>query len=482
MTRQKSLKLNMMLNAIKGIMSIIFPLITFPYVSRVLGVINIGRYNFANSVISYFILIAGLGIGTYAIREGSRFRNNKSRFKVFADEMFSINIVSTIISYAIFFALLISVAKFHDYRDILLILSLQVAFKTIGVEWIYSIYEDYAYITIVSIMFQAISLVLMFSFVKNENDVYIYAFITVVSSVGSNLLYYIHAKKYCKINIVKEIDWHKHIKPILVMFAMAVTVTIYVSSDVTILGIICGDYTVGIYSVSVKVYSIIKTVLSSVLTVSIPRLSFMLGVDDNERFRETASDIYSTLLTVVLPAITGIIVLRKHIVLLLANESYIAATSSLTLLMLALFFCMGSWFWGQCILVPVKKEGTVVKVTVASAVVNIVLNFILIPIWKENAAALTTIIAEAMAFIWCWYNGQKYANIKGSVSTLVKVLLGCVGILIVSIVCNILFGTGVTYMISTVVGAVIVYGVIEVALRNEAVWSILNGLKKKLRK
>jgi len=145
--KNKSIKVNMILNAIKGLMSIFFPLISFPYVSKVLGVDNIGRYNFANSIISYFILLAGLGINTYAIREGARLREKENEFKQFANEMFSINILSTIISYVLFALLLIIVPKFQCYKTLLIILSLQIIFKTIGIEWIYSIYEDYAYIT-----------------------------------------------------------------------------------------------------------------------------------------------------------------------------------------------------------------------------------------------------------------------------------------------------------------------------------------------
>ena len=477
MNQQKSLKLNMMLNAIKGLMSIIFPLITFPYVSRVLGVDNIGRYNFANSIINYFILIAGLGISTYAVREGARFRDNKYKFKLFADEMFSINIVSTIFSYAIFFALLFLVDKLHSYKALLLILSLQVVFKTIGIEWIYSIYEDYAYITIRSIFFQIISLALMFIFVKNENDVNVYALITVVSAVGSNVLNYIHARKYCRIRICKNINWSKHIRPILVIFATAVTVTIYVSSDTTILGILCDDYTVGIYAVSVKVYSIIKMILSSVLIVSIPRLSALLGDENREAFRKVASDIYSTLITLVLPAITGIIILRKQIILILSDETYITATSSLVFLSIALLFCMGAWFWGQCILVPIKLEGEVFKVTAISSLTNVILNFILVPIWKENAAGFTTIVAEAIAFFWCWYHGQKYVRIKGASLALAKVLVGCLGITVVASSCERIFKTGIIGTLMTIVGSVVAYGIIEIILRNEAVMSIFDGIK-----
>lgn len=479
-TGNKSLKLNMALNAIKGMMSIIFPLITFPYVSRVLGVANLGRYNFANSIISYLVLFAGLGISTYAIREGARIRENTEELESFSSEMFSINIWSTIASYGLFFALLLLVPKLRDYKAILIIFSLQIVFKTIGVEWLYSIYEDYAYITIRSIAFQIVSIILLFVFVNDRGDTNKYALITVISGVGSNVLNYVRSRKYISIRFTYDIDWKKHLKPILVLFAMTATVVIYVSSDTTMLGFMIGDYAVGIYSVSTKVYTIVKTVLSSVLVVSIPRLSALLGQNDMEGFSDTSNDIYKTLITVVAPAIAGIIILRKEIVLLLSSTDFISATSSLALLSIALFFCMGAWFWGQCILVPYKRENIVFKVTVISALVNIILNLILIPFWRENAAALTTIIAEGLSFVWCGIEGRKIVGLQGLLMHYLKVALGCLvifGIGLITHSCDFSYISNIIIIVPT---SVILYGAIEIIVKNETIISILRGLKRKI--
>ena len=477
---KKSLKLNMGLNAIKGLMSIIFPLISFPYISRVLGVENIGKFNFTNSIISYFVLFASLGISTYAIREGARLRDNQSAFREFANEIFSINFASTTLSYLVLISLLLGSVKFQEYKSLLIILSLQVVFQTIGVEWIYSIYEDYAYITLRSVAFQIVSLVLMFLFVHSESDLNIYAMITAFSNVGSNAINFFYAKRYCKVTLTRNIPWRKHIKPIIVLFAMSVTVTIYVISDTTILGLISGDYNVGIYSVSAKVYSIIKTVLASVLVVSIPRLSAILGKNDTDEFNFVATDIYENLLTIVLPTVTGIIILREQIVLLISDRTYLGATTSLALLSIALIFCLGAWFWGQCILVPMKKEQVVFKATFFSALLNIVLNFILIPKWAENAAAFTTILAEGLAFFWCMYEGRKYVKLKGIEMTMVKIIIGCSAILMCSILLKPWENNVILYTFLTVVISIIVYFSIQIILKNPATDKIIRGLMRKM--
>lgn len=479
---RKSLKLNMVLNGIKGLMGIIFPLISFPYVSRILGVESIGKYSFANSLISYFTLISGLGIATYAIREGARIREDKKLIKHFADEMFSINIISTVISYLILIIFIITQIKIHNYNDILIILSLQIVFKTIGVEWIYSVYEDYTYITIRSILFQVISIVLMFLFVHNEDDVNIYAAITVVSSVGSNILNYFHAKKYCKIQWSKQIDWNRHLKPIIILFAMTTTVTIYVSMDITILGYLYDDYVVGIYSVSTKVYSIIKTVLSSVIIVSIPRLSSLLGKENKKGFCDAATEIYKILISIMLPVITGIIVLNKQIILLISGSEYIDANSSLVLLSIALFFCLGAWFWGQCILVPLKQEKIVFRATILSALLNIILNFLLIPIWRENAAAFSTIIAEAVAFLWCMRVGKSSVDLKSVRKTYIKVFFGCLAIILCGYILKPLDDQTAKYTIMTISISSILYLLIELLIKNDVVINIISEVIKIMNK
>lgn len=480
--KQKSLKVNMILNVIKGVMSIIFPLITFPYASRILGVENIGRFNFANSIISYFILTAGLGISNYAIREGAVYRNHKSRLKHFSDEMFTINMISTIVSYLFLYLSIVVIPQFSGYFTLLVILSMQLIFKTIGIEWLYSIYEDYAYITVRSIAFQLLSLILLFAFVHDKKDIEIYAVIVVISGAGSGLMNYFHARKRIRVSLTREIDWKRHLRPILIMFAMSLTVTVYVSSDTTILGFLCGDRTVGIYSVSVKVYSIVKTILSSVLVVSIPRLSLLYGNKDILSFTETAKNIYKTLLTLVIPSIAGIIILRKQIILLISDAEYIDASSSLTLLAIALFMCMAAWFWGQCILVPMKREGEVFKITVVSALLNIGLNMLFIPTFKENAAAFTTILAEGCSYLWCMHKGRKISEVKGFSGTIMKVLVGVAGIWVVASILERFVYDDLTYTILTVICSAAVYGAIEILLKNDMIYSLVNNVKRKYKK
>ena len=227
--KRKSLKINGLLNLLKQTLNFIYPLITFPYVSRILSVESVGKYNFSSNYVNYFVLLASLGIATYAVREGSKYRGNEDQLNLFSSQLFSINVISTIIAYLI---LLLSLVMFKDlsrYALCILIFSIQIAFNTIGTEWIYIIFEEYGYITLRSILFKLASLVLLFLFVRNRNDYLNYAGITVFAVVGSNILNFIHVRSLASVKLTKQLDISKHIKPSLILFLSSMAVNVYVS-------------------------------------------------------------------------------------------------------------------------------------------------------------------------------------------------------------------------------------------------------------
>lgn len=480
MAKVKSLKVNMVLNGIKGCLSVIFPLITLPYVSRVLGVEEIGKYNFSVSVVSYFALLAGLGINTYAIREGARIRDDEKAVSDFASEMYTINFTSTVVSYLALILLVLAVPRFHEVKYVIFILSIQIILTTFGVEWIYSIFEDYLFITLRTIIIQLISLALIFLIVRSQNDINKYALVSVVACAGTNVFNRIHSKNYCKVKLKPGVEWKKHIKPILILFAMQATITIYVSSDTTMLGFINGNHEVGIYSISTKIYNVVNQIMASVITVSIPRISALVGKGEREAVNKTASDVYSIIWTIALPAMMGLILLRRQIILTISTPDFIAATSSLTILSFALLMCLGAYFWGQAVLLPMRREKTVFHITVFSACLNVGLNFILLPKWGQNAAAFTTLLSEGSSFLLCYLNGRKEVKLQGVVSDFIKTCIGCVVMLAVDVPLMKYISSLSKYAVLLIVFAVsvIVYFAVEIALKN----SSLKGLKRLIRK
>lgn len=482
--KRKSLGINAFLNSLRSILNILFPIITFPYVSRILGAKEIGAYNFSNSIVTYFVLIAGLGIGTYAVREGAKYRGNYLKFNRFANEIFTINVYSSLLAYLLLFLCLIFFNKLHNYTALILIFSLQIIFSTLGVEWIYQIYEDYGYITLRSIIFQILSLILLFVFVRNSNDCLIYAAINVLASVGSNILNLIHVKKYCKMRLINKFNWRIHLTPILIIFAASIANMIYLNSDITLLGFMKNNYIVGIYSASAKIYQIVKTLIASLLIVTVPRLAMLFGQKRIKEYKAILTNLANMLLILVLPASVGLFMLAKEVILIISGVGYLRAVNSLRILCFAYIFSILSWILNDCVLIPARREKKVLISMTISAVLNIVINVLLIPVWDENAAAFSTVIAEfIMLVVNYYYSRDLVKNVYFSKEMLLNILtsgIGCVGIIIVCMLCDYAYQSLILKTFLSVVLSVNMYFAILILLKNKSALKIEKIIIKKL--
>ncbi len=334
MEKRKSIKTNAVLNIIRQFGKILFPLITFPYISRVLQAENYGKINFANSIISYFILLASFGASSYSIREGAAIRNDKKKIQEFSSQIFTINMISTLVSYALLALLMIFWEKMDEYRTLMLVLSGGIILTTLGVDWLYNIYEDYLYITVRSLAIQLLSLILMFIFVKKADDYIIYAWITVFASGCGNLFNFFHSRVYVKLKLTVRPMLKKHLKPMLVLFSNTIMITIYVSSDVTILGILENDTVVGIYSVAVKIYTLVKNIFNAIIVVTLPRLSYFIANGDQKAYKQLSEKIFKGLLVLALPTLLGLGALSKNAILIISGEEYLGGQQALRILCL----------------------------------------------------------------------------------------------------------------------------------------------------
>lgn len=478
--KNKSLWLNAFFNGMRSVLSLIFPLITFPYISRVLSVSGIGIYNFSNTYVSYFILIAGLGIATYAVREGAKYRNQKEKIEEFTSQVFSINIIATIVAYLLLFLSLVIFKNLNNYVTCILIFSLQILFTTLGTEWIYTIYEDYAYITIRSIAFKILSIILLFILVRKPSDYLWYATITVLAAVGSNILNFIHARSFINIRLTLNTKWRYHLKPIMIIFASAVAITIFTASDTTILGILKNDYAVGIYSTSAKIYQITEGLLSAILTVTIPRLAMLWGQKSRSEYNDVLIRVINTLGILVLPASVGLIMLSREVVLIIAGYKFLPSVNSLRIITWAMIFSIFAWIFSDCVLIPVKRESKVLRNTLITAVINVILNFILIPSMSYDGTSLSTVIAEFSVMVM---NGYSCRDIikpiifkKETLKNLFESIIGCIGIVIVCLLCQWGLHSMIWKTIFSMVLSVPMYGAILILLGNEIAISMLNNV------
>ena len=479
---QKSIKVNTIYNAIKTCAAIVFPLITFPYVTRVLLADNLGKYNFASSIISYVLLVASLGVPTYAIRECSKIRENKKKLSELASQIYTINIYSTLIAYILLAVVLVLARPLDKYRVLIIILSITVVSTTFGADWINNVFEDFKFITLRTVGFNILSIILMFLFVRKPEDYINYAIITVISSAGANVLNVFYRKKCCKIQLVKKLNVNKHLKPIIILFSLQLVQIIYVNSDVTIIGFVRSDTEVGYYSAAVKVYNLIQTLMNSVVFVVLPQLSQAYEKKDNEKINRLLR--YSLNFTIVLglPCLVGTNVLAKEIIEILAGKDYLACITSMRILTIALFWSFLGGFLGNLIMIPSGRENISLYSSIASAIVNLGLNLILIPRWGIEAAAVTTAISMIIGFFFKLPFVGKEIKIRPLKEVVLGPFVGCVLIVLIGWACSYLPVNSIIRFIIVLFLSVVFYFGSIVICKNQLGIEALTFIKKKIKK
>ena len=392
---QKSLKKNALYSVFKEFFTLFFPLITFPYATRILLPDGIGKINFANSIVSYFVMIAGLGIGSYATREASKVRDDKLALTKLFKEIISINTVCCIFAYLLFFISLCAIPKFSDYRSILLVCSIKIIFSGIWIEWLFSAFEEYKYISIRSICFQILSVIYLFVFVRTKDDIIHYAVFGIILAVGSTLFNFCMIGKYIDIHYRPKLEIKKHLKAIIVFFGIDIVTSIYTMLDTTMLGFLSNDTQVGYYSASTKLGHMILSMITAITRVLLPRLTTFIQKNDKNSFLQLISKSANILILISIPMVFGVIILARPLILVLTGEQYIPAIPSMQIIAPIIFIIsLGSLMGGQ-ILPAFGKEKISLISYIGGAVTNVTINAILIPKLGAMGAAIGTVCAES---------------------------------------------------------------------------------------
>lgn len=400
MTKVKtSLKLNVIMNAVLSMSSLLFPLITFPYVSRILLPEGTGRVSFATSVISYFVMISQLGIPTYGIRACSKVRDNKTELTRTVHEILIINLITTIFAYVAFFITMSVVPRFQNDRKLFFIVSTTIFLNTLGVEWLYKALEQYTYITIRSICFKLAALVAMFILIHKQDDYIIYGGISIFAASASNILNFINLHKYISIKITKPYFLKYHIKAIVVFFAMSCATIIYTNLDTVMLGFIKSDAEVGYYNAAVKIKTILVSIVTSFGVVLLPRASYYLEHDLKNEFLKISKKAIHFVMIIAFPFIIYFVLFAEEGICFLSGTAYSGSIIPMKIIMPALLFIGLTNIMGIQMLLPMGKENIVLISEIAGAVVDLILNFLLIPYFGSKGTALGTLVAEIFVFL-----------------------------------------------------------------------------------
>ena len=427
----KSIKFNFIMNFILTVSNFLFPLITFPYVSRVLLPEGTGKVAFALSIVSYFTIFASFGVATYGIRTIAQVRDDKERLSKTMHELLFINIISMTIVYVALAIAILVVPKFAMEKELFGVTSLFILFTIVGVEWLYKGLEKYQYITVRTIVFKIASLFLVFLFVKEKSDYIVFAFISIFAIVGSGVLNLINSRKLINYTLYSEYEFKKHLKPMFVLFLTSMAIAIYTSLDEGLLGLLSSPEQVGYYNAAVRVKGILFTLITSLGVVLLPRLSYYVENHMETEFHEALAKSTNFIIVIAASVVIFFTLFAKETILILAGENYVASIIPLQIVVWALILSAITNILGIQILLPLKKDKQLLFSVLCAATVDVIANFLLVPKLAAVGTALSVIAAELSVLIVQIIILRQYIKILFSGLQLHKIIIA----LLIAIAC-----------------------------------------------
>lgn len=471
-----SVKYNFIMNAILTVAGIIFPLITFPYISRVLLVEGSGKVAFATSVVTYFTMFASLGIPTYGVRACAIVRDNKEKLSKTVQELLIISGGTTLLTYIVFGISLFVIPEFAQERTLLLIVGLGIGLNTIGVQWLYNALEQYSYITTCSILFKVIGMILMFLLVKESSDYQIYGGVYVIASFGSYVLNFICLRKFVTFQKTGTYQFKQHLKHIMVFFAMSAGASIYLNLDVVMLRFLQSNEAVGYYNAGIKVKTVLVTCVTSLGTVLLPRLSYYIETADKKAFQLMVGKAFRFVFVAASAVTVYFSIFARESILLLSGEAFLPAVGPMMILMPTVLLIGLSNVTGIQILTPNGREREVMYSIWGGAILDFVLNLIVIPKFSANGAALSTLLAEGMVLLLqSWFlRDVLWSYIRQVQCWKIVIALAVASVMTIPVKIWIDSGVFVTLLVSAIVffGG---YAVVLLFLKEPFVSEILNS-------
>lgn len=461
----KSLRYNFFMAFLRMFTGMLSPIIIMPYVNKIFGSTLIGEIEYANTIISYFVLFTCLGIPIYGMREIASVRESDEQRSIVFYELMIIIAFTTIIAYIGYFYIIKEVSIINFHKKIFYIFSLNILLISTGAEWFFQGIEEQKMITKRNITIRILSMLCIFLFVNTKKNYNFYLIILTLEVISVNLINIFSLKKYL-LNfkkLRKKLKPKRHLNKVIILFLSSITILIYTQIDIIMLGNMLGMSFVGIYTLPIKFVRITTSVIVLFGTTLLPRISnvfYMQQYNEYKKYLEKTLSIlclYSFL-------IMGLLYFNsEYIIKIFGGNEFYQAISTLKISSLTVFFSGLSYFYGIIVLHSQKKEKYFLYCSVIAALINVILNYFLIPIYKQNGAAIATLFSEIVIVLFInivckdYLYGLKIIcknNFKYIISIMISVFLSKIILTIVipkeTIIVKLLinsFFIGVFYMI-----------------------------------
>lgn len=477
-----SVKYNFIMNFALTATQFIFPLITFPYVSRILHATGTGKVSFASSVANYFMMMASLGIPTYGVRACARVRDDREQLSRTVHELFIINAMMTCLVMLTYVIAVFTVPRLAEEKTLFMVNGINICLNMFGMNWVYQALEQYDYITFRSIFLKIVSFGLMLLLIHRETDYIKYGAIVVFAAVGSYVLNFIRLRRIVDFKPLGEYDLKRHMKPVLILFSQSLAVSIYTHLDTVMLGFMKTDIDVGYYHAAVRVKTLLVSLVTSLGNVLLPRMSYYVKRDMWEVFLKYTVKGLNFALLMAIPMASYFSLFSKESILFLAGKGYEDAILPMAIITFTVIPIGITGLLGVQVLTSMEKEKYVLLSVIVGAVSDLILNLVFIPRYGAAGAAFATLIAECLVLVvQVYYTRDLLREIRPQIRILYYAALTVAATLLSMMVKRM---HGLSNFLTLAISAAVffsVYGLGLLAIKEPVVMGVITTARAKLR-
>ena len=472
----KSLKKNYSYNLIYQIIVIIIPLITTPYLSRVLGAEKIGIYGYVLSIATYFMLFGTLGTALYGKREIAYVSKNRNEYSKVFWEIVLVRLIFVLISLLFFYIFFIRSTKYGVYYAIL---SIEIIATIFDISWFFQGLEEFKKIVIRNVVIKLLSVAAIFLFVNTREDLVIYLMIYSLSTLIANISLWFYLPRYL-VKVDDKLQLKRHIVPTINLFIPQVAIQVYTLLDKTMLGVLTDNMNeVGNYEQSQKIIKTALVLVTSLGTVVSPRISSTIADGNKKQVVEYLKKSYNFVWLLGFPLMMGLIATASTIVPWFLGGEF---KQSISLIMIGSLLIMAIGLnnvSGVQYLISVKKQNLFTKSVVIAAIFNFLLNLILIPKFGAFGAIISSVLAEILIIIVQAIDIRNDFDVRIIYKGSLKYIIGSIIMFIPVYMIGLYMEPRIiTTLIQVIVGLVI-YGIYLLVIKDEFTINFINSILKR---
>ena len=397
---------------------IILPIITTPYVTRVFSSNDLGTYSFFNSIVTYFVLLATLGVANYGTKEIS---GNRTIIRKNFWGIYTLQLGATILSLTLYILLCLTFSLMQN--PVAYILGLSLLSKGLDISWLFQGLEDFRKITVRNITVKLVGVIAIFLFIKSASDLYLYVFLLTIFELLGQLSMWLPAKEFIGKPHFDFMYAKRHLKPVILLFLPQIAISLYVSLDSTMLGVLASARDVGIYDQALRLVNILLTLVTSLGSVMLPRVSNLLSSGDHKavnKMHEMSFLIYNL---VIFPIMAGMLIVNDDFVTFFLGQDFQEARYAIAIMIFRMFFIGWTNIMGIQILIPHNKNKEFMLSTTIPAIVSVGLNLLLLPKLGYIGAAIVSVLTEVLVWLIQLFYTRSYVREVPILGSLIKIII-----------------------------------------------------------